>query len=167
MDTRVDEYLDGELSGAESASLLSDAASDPALRADLERAVLLRDALRSMPHHECPPEVVVRAHAAAKQRRTDRAARPALRRSGVAVAALLGAAILLIVAVRPTLPEPEPQPTQAEVQQALDDVQLAFALIADAGRRTGRTVREEIIPETRALEIARRPLSNDNLLPDE
>lgn len=61
-------------------------------------------------------------------------------------------------------PDPEPllaeapaseeplDPTPAEIEQAKDDLQLAFALIDDAQRQAARTIREESGPLTDALD---------------
>lgn len=47
--------------------------------------------------------------------------------------------------------EKTPDPTPAEIEQAKDDLQLAFALIDDAQRQAARTIREESGPLTDAL----------------
>lgn len=58
-------------------------------------------------------------------------------------------------------PEPEPiaqaedaEPTPAEVEQAADDLRLAFALVADAQRRAGRALRNEAGPVVSTIDHA-------------
>ncbi len=161
MDTRIDEYLDGELDEEAVERLLNDVERDEALRSDLEQSIALRDAFRSLPPQLCPPEIAARAKAAVRSSRTDRAPRRSIRRGVAASMAGFCAIVVLFIALDPLAKEPEPQPTHAEVQQALDDVQLAFALVADAGRKTGRAVREDVMLATTA-EAVRRAFPEEN-----
>lgn len=149
MDMRIDALLDDELDARDLAELLAEAEVDPSLRAELDRARYVREAMRSLPEHQCPPEIAARVKAVANRpAMTDRPARTRLRRVYGPAALAVAAAIAFLVVMVPVTPPPASEPTAEEVQQALEEVQLAFAIVADVGRVTGETVRDDVLPRT-------------------
>lgn len=153
MDERIDRWLDGELDEEAVAALEADAAADPNIEREMRLAQAARSALASLPRPVCPPEVAAAAKAAARADRPDRAPlRNARRRAAAfAVAVVLIATSLVLISRQPA----EPQPTHAEVQKALDDIQFAFAVVADVGKRTGESVRDEVFTDATIRPIRR------------
>lgn len=144
MDPRIDAFLDDELKEDRLTDFQADLQSDDDLQSEFSRAVAVQTALRNLPTYGCPEYVKQRVM---EEVRPVRRERPPLKR-GLRVYAP-GLATLLIIAslaigYRSTMVA-EQEPTQAEVQQALEDVRLAFALVADVGRTTGQKLRDEAL----------------------
>ena len=145
MDTRIDRYLDGELDSAAADELLWDVERNPEVRRELERARMLRESFWSLPRYASPADMRRQVAMRIRQSAGDRSARPSRRmQAGLTLA---GACVVLLLALVliPTTRDSEPAPTTSEVQQALHDVKFAFALVADAGLRTGEAIRSELL----------------------
>ena len=165
MDSRFDRYIDDELSEQERVAFENEAAADAELRRELERAMLVKQVLGSVPSHKCPPDVedaVLRS--ITRQRPQDRTA--TCRRWSLVPALgvfLLLAGIALFLA--PRAEPPAETYTTAEVQQALHDVQYALGIVGYAGATTAGSVREEVF-QNNTMEnlrlVIRRALLSDN-----
>jgi anti-sigma factor RsiW len=167
-DLRIDALLDGELSEDDEAVLMAEAAQDPALQAEIDAALRLKATLQSIPAPEPDPamkqELMHRI-----SRTTDRAPQRRVRKFAPVASALAMITIALVLIVtdgRPT--EDQYLYTEAEVEQALADVQWALGYVSHMGERAGKIVRDEAIvgrtiePVRAALDRANRIENNDN-----
>jgi anti-sigma factor RsiW len=169
--SRIDEYLDQELDGAEAARLELHAGLCPACAEELALARRVQQGLRSLPALACPEPVraavLDRARRETAQRRRAgtgilglcRSAaaglrrRAALLRPAPALAALLLAALLgAWIAERPAPPEIY---SAEQVARAEAEVRWALAYVAEVNRRTGEKLREEVF-EKRVIEPVTR-----------
>lgn len=140
MDDRLDELLDDELDEQTLAELEQQAESDPAL----QRALRLHGVLRGMPAYACPDTVADAVKTSARRSSAERRKGTYLRGTWAAMG--LAAAIALLVIVLPldaSLNDSEY--SEAEVDEALAHVRLAFAVVSDAGDIAGETVRDEVL----------------------
>jgi hypothetical protein len=180
----LEAYLDGDLTPAEAALAHAHLETEaPAgegtgapgcagCRREVRRATRLREELRALPAEACPDGVAARvlavARAEAELHRTARrfgagAAARWLRLGALAAAA----AALLWLGVRATQ-EPAPQPvavqadayTAEELARAEAELRLALGYVAAIGRRSGVTLRDDVLvgevlePSAAALERA-------------
>lgn len=152
LDVRIEAYLDGDLDPAEAARLEAAIASDPALLDELEMARAVRQTLRGMSSEAPPPDLVPGVLAVA--RREARSEWLGRLRDGFRIAfladwrpalAMTALAVVVFAAVlvdRSGRREPVTDPAVAE---ALEQVKWTLAVVADVGRRTGRTVRDDVL----------------------
>lgn len=158
VDDHLEAYVDGELPLEERRRVEAfvEADDEAARRLDLARRVQALLAASEPP--ACPPEVTRTVLATAD--------RPPLRRVrssfGAVLRPSLAAAALVAVVVASALVGPRPAPTPetadvsaAEVEQALHDARWALAYVSDVGRRTGRSIRHEVIEERVAEPLQR------------
>jgi len=151
-DDRLEAWLDGELGDTDAERFASLLSSDDWLQSETDRARLISAEFDAMADAKCPDEVTkaVMAHvrrdwlfalprrlAEGFSRMTSAGLRPAL-----AVFLLLVVVISSIQIVRgPGAASSE----DAEVAQALQDVKMALAVLADASQTTGTTVGDGVI----------------------
>lgn len=170
MESRIDAYLDGELSAAEREAFLAEARADAALGGELELARRLQATFRALPRPEAPPDlapsVLDRARRASDRENRRPLARSRYLVSGLSAAAMIVIAILLVVPGRPPGIDATMY-SDEDVAQALEDVQWALAFVSHMGERTGRIVRDEALvgrtiePVRSALDGARPSTSDE------
>lgn len=166
-DEQIEAYIDGDLSRRERLAFEQACREDPALRASVEAARLVRQNLRSIEAPLCPPETAqaIRERIRRDHSLSDRSTRPSFAWPAVWKPAAIGLAVLLLALVF-VLDRPQPQPVvppDPEVAEALADVKWTLAFINGVGTRTGETIREEVLrdrvvrPIERGLGIVPRP----------
>lgn len=151
-DDHLEAYLDGLLPEEDRQRFDRMLEADDWLQAELSRAELIQSELGAVPIASCPDFVTANVMAHARrdwwgalprrlvqgfQRMADAGLRPAL-----------AMALLLVVVLTSTLisrPGTQSGAESAEVAQALADVKMALAVLADAGRTTGNAVGQEVI----------------------
>ena len=98
-DDRLSAYLDGELDATERETVDAYLATSPEWRAERDQVAYARDALRALPTHEAPPGfwegVLSPELTRARTRRRSRWPRVAAAASGVAVAAVVIASLVI------------------------------------------------------------------------
>jgi anti-sigma factor RsiW len=150
LDDRINAYLDGELAQPSVENLLREADSNPAVRAELDRAKSLRWTLRSLDDSIAPPDLAESVLGEAR-RTSHQIERPPVARAarGRRLVSSLAAAAMIVIAILLVVPGPAPDPaetyTEQEVAQALEDIYTAFAIVSQVGERTGRIVRDEAL----------------------
>ena len=145
---RLELYLDAELPKNERSALEVHLRICAACCAELETARKVQETLRILPAQAAPEQIIeaVYAHARADLRARRRTWlqswtsgwRPVL---GVAVAAIL----LIFTTIGLQDQEPNNTMTPAEIARAKRQVKWTIAYLSQVGRRTGSTVRDEVI----------------------
>ena len=155
LDERVEAYVDGALARDERRLFEDALEKDPALREAVALARRVRTDLRAIEAPRCP-DAVTEAVLSATSREwrsrpgvsqwlsglwlPARAWRPAL--------AIVAAIILVVVGLlQPWNTAPEPTYSQADVQEALDEVKWTLAYLNGVGARTGQTIRQEVVAD--------------------
>jgi hypothetical protein len=179
----IDAYLDGLMTGEEKLRFEREASKSESIRRELELARRVRIELAATPKEACPDGVyqAIVEHARASRHAESWLSR--LRARGIdwwsvgLTRPALVAAMLVLVAVsgvlflgRRTVPEVAETVPTAEVERALTDVKWALAYVSDAGLRTARVVRDDVlhenlaVPVVEALELAEpsRPIEPRN-----
>jgi anti-sigma factor RsiW len=137
-ESQINALLDGELDEASTESLKRAAAQDQELaRAIIEAYELQRDMERL--GVEAAPKSLRR-----KLRRIPREQRTTWRPQRWALATAMAAVPLLVIGI--TLMQPR-QPSAAEVEQARQDLALAFSYIEQVGNRTGGVLNDVLATE--------------------
>ena len=151
-DLRIEAWLDGELPPEEAARFQAEMAADPDLLDELAMARAVQETLRGLPAEPCPPDLVPGVVATARRE----ARKDALQRIRTWFRSGMGAdwrpafamAMLLMVVFGSVLVDRSGR-TAGEmdpaVAEALEQAKWTLALVADVGRRTGRTVREDVL----------------------
>lgn len=151
-DDRLEAWLEGDLDATDGERFEQLLASDDWLRQESGRARMISDAFAAMDNVKCPDDVT--AHVMSHVRRDWVMQLPLRLRDGFARMASAGLrpalamALLLVVVISSTWitrAPVGPAGQEAEVAQALEDVKMALAVLADAGRTTGNTVSHEVI----------------------
>lgn len=151
-DAKLEAWLDGDLSAIDGARFEKLLASDEWLQNESDLARSISDTFASMDDVRCPDDVT--AQIMTHVRRDWVMQLPRRLKDGfgrMASAGLrpaLAMMLLLVVVISSTWISRNPAvPTgqDAEVAQALEDVKMALAVLADAGRTTGTTVSNEVI----------------------
>ena len=151
MDARIEAYLDDALPADERARF--EQYLDDDWNAELFLARQIHDGLHALPELECPSHVteavlvqmrrqardswLERFHAWMQQQFT------ALWQPALAMTVVLVLVVSASLIGRPQQPPP-PDPA---VAQALAEVKLAFRYVSEAGRHTGKVVRDDVIAE--------------------
>lgn len=145
----IEAHVDGELESAATAQIESHLASCAGCRAELELAVRVRDGLRSLPTLDAPaaPVAAVLAEArdeASRESRFRRVGRRRLR-AVLAAAAALGAIALALTLARSPQPEAQLALDDPAVVRATLETKLALARLAEANRRVGRGLGDDLL----------------------
>jgi anti-sigma factor RsiW len=153
MEDRIEAYLDGDLAADEAAAFAYHLGDDEAWGEELFLAAEIQGVLREMPIPPCPSHVAPAVLAEARRRH-----RSGLRKQFQARLAGLWAdtwrpafamAVLVVLVVSASLiGNTTRQPDAAaseEVQLALADVKLTLAYLSEVGRRTGTSVRQDVL----------------------
>ena len=153
MDARVEAYLDDELPADERAAFEQTLAYAADWEAEVFLARQIHEGLRTLPEPVCPPHVTEAV--LAYTRREARASWLAqfhawMQQQFTALwQPALAMTVVLVLVVSASLigrPSPPP-PTDPAVAQALAEVKLAFRYVSQAGRQTGKVVRDDVIAE--------------------
>ncbi len=151
-DEHLEAWMDGQLDSVDGKRFEDVLARDEWLISEVDQARLISATFAGMEDARCPD--VVTANVMRHARRDwvlqlpKRLVEGFRRMSSAGLRPALAMMLLLVVVLSSTLiyrsiPE---QPAQtAEVAQALEDVKMALAVLADAGRTTGSTVSNEVI----------------------
>lgn len=142
----IEAYLDDDLTAPESARLHAHLAGCDVCTADMELAARIRTSLHDMPLPDVPEAVTAGVYnkISAERGKLSIFRHPVWR--GLAVAAALIAAILLGTGEKQKS-EQASTVSSEELARAESQAKWAIAYISDVGRRTGLTVRDEIISE--------------------
>lgn len=140
----LEPFLDGDLSPGEEERLRAHLEGCASCAAELDLARAVQRELRSLPLHDCPPEVLEKVRSAGGQV----VAFPPGRWLSPERLRIAAAAALLAVAIgagaffaRPVDPGPDPE----EVAQATAEARYALAYISKVSRRTGLELRDEVL----------------------
>ncbi len=159
LDARLEAHLDGALGPEETREAARLLALHPPAQEALAEAAAIRDALGRIPAYACPDHVTeavfrrVRQEEAARRpwllsRQAERPGPswfaewlgPALR--PVAAAAALSALVLASALVQPGA-----RPVDPQLAEATREAQWAIAYLSEVGRKTGHTVRQDVLAE--------------------
>lgn len=182
VDEHLETYVDGDLSPADRRRIEAFVEQSPEMARQLQLARRVLEELAAVDRPACPPSVtnsvleaaradVVKPARAANRppqlRRKNRRAgvrRGRTRSVWTAVlrpAVLTGIFILLVVSSaifwgRPQLESPTAsEPTSAQVEQALRETKWALSFVSDVGRRTGQSIRREVLEERVTVPVQR------------
>ena len=143
----IEPFLDGELSPEQRRIVLDAAAGDASFARELALARSIREALRSVPSVQAPPDLLpdVIRHARQDARRqfvsrvrswfSELDLRPAL-----VTATLVVAVVLAGQWGRPAAPAPD----QAEVAEALEQIKWTLGLVSEVGQVTAVHLRDDV-----------------------
>ena len=160
----LEPWLDGDLPAGQAARVRVHIDRCAGCAAELDLAARIQSELRSLPQHDCPPEVLQRVFNTGRGGRGEvvpfeprRRARPgAAQGFRIAVAAALLAAI--VGGVSFLIPErPPASPSPDEVAQATREARLALAYVGQVTRRAGLDLRDDVLrqrlidPTTRSV----------------
>ncbi len=166
----LEPWLDGDLPAGEAARVRAHLDRCAACAAELELAALIQTELRSLPQHDCPPEVLQRVLDTGRGGRgeivpfrpsTEGAAqgRKAPRRSfrivlaAAMLAAIVGGSVFFIQQREPAAGSPSAD----EVAQATEEARFALAYVGKVTRRAGLGLRDDVLrrrlvdPTTRSV----------------
>lgn len=139
----LEPFFDGDLSQEEEERLRFHLKGCASCAAELDLAGAIQRELRSLPLHDCPPEVLEKVRSAGGQV----VAFPRARWFSPERLRIAAAAALLAVAIgagaffaRPVDPGPDPE----EVAQATAEARYALAYISKVSRQTGLELRDEV-----------------------
>ena len=151
MDARVEAYLDDALPADE--RIRFEQSLDAGWDGELFLARQIREGLRTLPEPVCPPHVTdavlaytrreVRASWIARFHEWMQQQFTALWQPALAMTVV----VLLVVSASLIGRPKQPPPTDPAVAQALAEVKLAFRYVSEAGRQTGKVVRDDVIAE--------------------
>lgn len=140
----LEPFLDGDLSPGEEERLQAHLEGCASCAAELKLAGTVQRELRSLPHHDCPPEVLEKVRSAGGKV----TAFPPGRWFSPERLRVAAAAALLAVAIgagaffaRPVHQGPDPE----EVAQATAEARYALAYIGKVSRRTGLELRDDVL----------------------
>lgn len=139
-EAQVNDLLDGELDEASTAALRRAAAEDQELARMIIEAYELQRDMEGLGIEQAPPSLTKQL------RRIPRDQRPLLRRHRWVMGAAM--ATLPLLAITFVLMQPR-QPSQAEVDQARQDLATAFTYIDKVGNRTGGYLQQVLGTEMR------------------
>jgi anti-sigma factor RsiW len=150
----LDAYLAGDLSTTDQERFEIHCGDCDTCTHAIEWAEMTDTVLRSLPMHTCPDPVLdaVFDHVRSQRRSVWRnrlnslvALRGGIRwQPALALAMVLVCIITIGILMRPTVPT-EPEPTEAEIAQAVVDVKWALGYVSNVSRKTGMVVREDVI----------------------
>lgn len=145
----LEPFLDGGLSPEEEERLQAHLEGCASCAAELELAGAIQRELRSLPLHDCPPEILEKVRSAGGQV----AAFPPRKIFSPERLRIAAAVALLAVGIgagaffaRPADPVPDPE----EVAQATAEARYALAYIGKVSRQTGLELRDEVLRRHRS-----------------
>ncbi len=160
LDTRIEAYLDGELTDEEQQRFERLLEDDASSQQELTWAISIRDELRAIPEPAYPRhlekaimnEVLQDARSGYWTRFLSGLG--ALFLPGSMLKPALATGMLLVLAMslvfiinRPNIPVPEPEAiSQAEVEQALEEAKWALGYVSKTGRLTGSSMQDALAP---------------------
>jgi hypothetical protein len=155
---RLEAHLENDLAVAEAERMTTHLAGCPLCRAELVLAQRLGAELAALPALDCPDglleDVVAQARAERWRSWAERVGwflRPAWQ-----PALGLAAVLALFLALQPPAPSVVSAPSAAEIARAERQARLALAYIGRISRRTGQTVRHQVIKERVIAPIERQ-----------
>lgn len=151
----LEPWLDGDLPARQAALVRAHVDRCAGCAAELDLATLIQRELRSLPQHDCPPEVLQRVLDTGREGRGQvvpfesrrRIRTGAAQGFRIAVAAALLAAIVGGVSFLIPDRSPVSQPSPDEVAQATRDARLALAYVGQVTRRAGLDLRDDVLRE--------------------
>lgn len=153
----LEPYLDGDLPAAEASRLREHLERCPDCAAELELAGRIQRELRSLPEHDCPPEVIERVRQSGRGEVVP--FRPRERVLGLRLAA---AAALLALAIGGGALffrfQQADRPSPQEIAQATAEARYALAVIGKVTRRTRLNLQDDVF-QKRLVEPATRGVS--------
>lgn len=148
-DNHLEAWMDGNLTKTDKERFERLLVSDGWLQSEADRARMISSAFAGMHDARCPDDVTsavmthVRNDWVMQLPRRLREGFSRMASAGLRPA--LAMVLLLIVVLSSTQINRTPVRQDAEVAQALADVKMALAVLADAGKATGTTVSNEVI----------------------
>ncbi|HET6566289.1 MAG TPA: hypothetical protein VFG52_12820 [Xanthomonadales bacterium] len=141
-DEQINALLDGELDSQQADQLRADADRSPALARAIIDAYQLKQALEAIPTERAPASL--RRKLADIPRQQARKSRPRWLQPAFMTA--LAAVPLLVIALALRGPQQEElkEPTAAELQQARQELAVAFAYLGKVGRMTNQEISETV-----------------------
>ncbi len=172
-DSCVEAFVDQELSDEDRRSFEDRLAIDPILKRKTDLARQIAQSLRDLPGFEMPPSILTAVNSqiektdTAASINTTRTPLRLVRPSRKIVWASIAAAAVIVVAIN-ILPAGLPdggsgtdQPSQAEVDRALEEVKWTLALVSDIGNERQQIVNGHIVqPVQRAMSFVLNDESN-------
>jgi len=158
----LEPWLDGDLPAGQAARVRTHVDRCAGCAAELDLAALIQRELRSLPQHDCPPEILQRVLETGGGKVVPFEPRRRVR-TGVAQGFRIAVAAALLAAIVGGLsfliPERSPasQPSPAEVAQATREARLALAYVGQVTRRAGLDLRDDVLrqrlidPTTRSV----------------
>lgn len=151
-DDRLEAWLDGDLSDADRKQFEKLLSSDDWLQAEADRARMMTHVFAEMEDVRCPDEVTVAVMSHVRRdwlmQLPRRLQEGFNRMASAGLRPALAMVLLLIVVISSTQINRTPAGgagQDVQVAQALEDVKMALAVLADAGKTTGTTVGNEVI----------------------
>ena len=156
LNDHLEAYLDGDLSAEETHRVETMLAEHPQWQEELTLAITIRDELRNLPRPACPPQLSAEVLGAVRrdaiQSRVDRINsflrgiwtlpwQPVL----VTMTVVLAVVVFLVSRPAP-IPTPGENITQAEVDQALDEIKWTLGYVSKTSRMTGESVQDALAP---------------------
>jgi hypothetical protein len=145
----ADEYVDGALDAGVARLVEHYGRKYPECAQEIEVARMVRDGLRSIEAPPCPESVVTSVFSRISMSRRN-AVRKAISEKFVLLQPMwrpvlaLGAVVVVVLAI--LVREPVSQEySQAEIDQALREVKWTLAYLGDVGKRTGETIRDDVL----------------------
>jgi anti-sigma factor RsiW len=160
---RIDSFIDGELDTDELSVFETHSASCPSCREELELAQRVTAGLRDLPSQRCPDSVTDGVFGTIEPVHRQGPRESFLqrffdRRGGLLRPAITGVALLIVIVstvligrIRNGMEAVPP----AEIARAEAELKWTLAYVGDLGRRTGLTVRNDVLGE-RVVEPMRR-----------
>ena len=154
-DERLEAYVDGELNEDDRRRMDAYLSDSGAAARQLRIARMVKAKLADMPWEVCPPDVTRAVLVAARKdarssilRRTldeIRSAWATILRPSLSVGVLVAAILVGTLVGRKDVEEIAATPQ--EIQRALDEAKWTLAFLAELGRKTGQSIRKEVIEE--------------------
>jgi len=138
MDDSIERYVDRDMTNGERESLELLMAETPDLQRQVALAFEIKRSLRTMPEPECPDHVVRAIYDA-----TSRSGPLSMIRLAQPLAQAVAAACLLIALS--LWMQPLDRPSDADVDQAVEDAKWALTFVSDMGRTSSQDNRTEIL----------------------
>ncbi len=127
---QINALLDGELNDEQAKRLRAAAENDAVLASAINEAIQLRQVISEMPSDRAPASLRKKLQSIPRQQQIDERPRFLQLRWGMVMATLL---VAVVITVSQTGPQ---EPTDVEIAQARQELNLALTYLAKASRRT-------------------------------